>query len=47
MESCQKSLMLVGKVTFDLARLCLGYSFTVDDCTSIICHCFGICYILN
>ena len=20
---------------------------TSDDCTSIICHCFGICYILN
>jgi len=39
--------MLVGKVAFDdLARLWLGYSFTSDDCTSIICHWFGICYIL-
>jgi len=23
----------------------LGYSLTSDDCTSIICHCSGICYI--
>jgi len=24
----------------------IGYSFTSDDCTSIIWHCSGICYIL-
>jgi len=46
MESCQKSLVLVGK-GHDLARFCLAYSFTSDDCTSIICHCFVICCILN
>ena len=30
----------VGKVTF--GKTFLGYSFTSDDCTAIICHCFGI-----
>jgi len=47
MESCQKSLMLVGKVTFGKTLFRLSYSFISDDCTSIIYHCFGIRYILN
>jgi len=36
MESCHKSLRLVGKVTFGKTLFRLLIQFTSDDCTSII-----------
>jgi len=39
--------MLVGKVTFGKTLFLATHSPDIsDDCTSIICHCFGICFIL-